>query len=72
MFVDLVVMENGGMVVGWSDMYFGYFRNFIVFGLVVNIGEGWETVRRVRICLVVGIFFCSSFFFFNSLYCFFW
>lgn len=49
MIVDLVVMENGGVVVGWSNMYYGYFRNFIVFGIVVNMGDGWEIVRRVRL-----------------------
>lgn len=49
MIVDLVVMENGGVVVGWSNMYYGYFRNFIVFGIVVNMGDGWEIVCRVRL-----------------------
>lgn len=50
--VDLAAMENGGMVVGWSDMHFGHPRNLIAPGLAANMGEGWETARRVRICLV--------------------
>lgn len=45
--VDLVAMENGGMVVGWSDMHFGHPRNLITPGLAVNMGEGWETARRL-------------------------
>lgn len=40
-------MVNGGIIVGWSNMYFGYFCNFIVFGIVVNMGDGWEIVCRV-------------------------
>ena len=46
--VDLVAMENGGVVVGWSDMHFGHPRNLIAPGLAANMGEGWETARRVR------------------------
>lgn len=45
--VDLVAMENGGVVVGWSDMHFGHPRNLIAPGLAANMGEGWETARRL-------------------------
>ncbi|XP_027041546.1 allantoicase-like [Pocillopora damicornis] len=45
--VDLAAMENGGMVVGWSDMHFGHPRNLIAPGLAANMGEGWETARRL-------------------------
>lgn len=70
--VDLAAMENGGMVVGWSDMHFGHPRNLIAPGLAANIGEGWETARRVRICLFAGTSLCSSPPFFNSPHCSLW
>ncbi|EFA77262.1 allantoicase [Heterostelium album PN500] len=44
--VDLAAIENGGIVVGCSDMYFGNKNNIIMPGRSVNMGDGWETKRR--------------------------
>ena len=47
MIVDLAAMENGGAVVGWSNMHYGHPRNLIAPGPGINMGDGWETARRV-------------------------
>ena len=49
MIVDLAAMENGGAVVGWSNMHYGHPRNLIAPGTAINMGDGWETARRVRL-----------------------
>ena len=41
-------MVNGGTIVGWSNMHFGHPRNLIAPGTAANMGDGWETARRVR------------------------
>ena len=46
--VDLAAMENGGTAVGWSNMHYGHPRNLIAPGRADNMGDGWETARRVR------------------------
>lgn len=48
MIADLAAMENGGAAVGWSNMHYGHPRNLIAPGTAVNMGDGWETARRVR------------------------
>jgi len=45
--VDLVAMENGGTAVGWSNMHFGHPRNLLAPGTAADMGDGWETARRV-------------------------
>ena len=50
--VDLAAMENGGTAVGWSNMHYGHPRNLIAPGRADNMGDGWETARRVRFFLL--------------------
>ena len=45
--VDLVAMENGGTAVGWSNMHFGHPRKLLAPGTAADMGDGWETARRV-------------------------
>jgi allantoicase len=44
--VDLAALENGGLVTGVSDEYFGRPQQLIAPGLARSMGEGWETRRR--------------------------
>jgi allantoicase len=44
--VDLAAMENGGLVVACSDMFFGHRHNLILPGRSTHMGDGWETKRR--------------------------
>ncbi len=45
-FVDLAAMENGGLVIGCSNMFYGTPNNLLLPGLARTMGEGWETARR--------------------------
>jgi allantoicase len=45
-FTDLAALENGGLVVGCSDMFFGHRHNLILPGRSTHMGDGWETKRR--------------------------
>jgi allantoicase len=44
--VDLAALENGGLVVGCSNMFYGSPNNLISPGLARTMGDGWETARR--------------------------
>ena len=44
--VDLAAMENGGLVVGCSNTFYGTPSNLLLPGLARTMGEGWETARR--------------------------
>jgi allantoicase len=44
--VDLAAIENGGMAVACSDMFFSDMNNMLLPGMPRNMGEGWETKRR--------------------------
>jgi allantoicase len=44
--IDLVAVENGGLAIASSDMFFGSRNNLILPGRGVNMGDGWETKRR--------------------------
>jgi allantoicase len=44
--IDLAAAENGGRVVGCSDMFYGSPANLIAPGPARVMGEGWETARR--------------------------
>jgi len=44
--VDLVAVENGGLAIASSDMFFGSRNNLILPGRGINMGDGWETKRR--------------------------
>ncbi|ROI33889.1 Allantoicase [Anabarilius grahami] len=45
--VDLVALVNGGVCVGYSDAHYGHPRNMIGLGRADNMGDGWETARRL-------------------------
>ena len=44
--IDLAAMENGGLVVSVSDMFFGHRHNLVLPGRSTHMGDGWETKRR--------------------------
>jgi allantoicase len=44
--VDLAAVENGGIVISCSDMFFGHRHNLIMPGRAFNMSDGWETKRR--------------------------
>jgi len=44
--VDLAAVQNGGLVLGASDMHFGAKDNLIMPGRAADMGDGWETRRR--------------------------
>jgi allantoicase len=44
--IDLAAVENGGLVVTCSDMFFGHRHNLIMPGRAANMSDGWETKRR--------------------------
>jgi allantoicase len=44
--IDLAAIQNGGLVLGASDMHFGSKDNLIMPGRARNMGDGWETRRR--------------------------
>lgn len=44
--IDLAAVENGGLVLSCSNMFFGHRHNLIMPGLAANMSDGWETKRR--------------------------
>ncbi|XP_053315850.1 probable inactive allantoicase [Spea bombifrons] len=44
---DLLSMANGGVCLGYSDAHFGHPRNLIGLGRAEDMGDGWETARRL-------------------------
>lgn len=44
--IDLVAVEQGGLVLACSDMFFGHRHNLIMPGRAINMSDGWETKRR--------------------------
>ncbi|KAM4771202.1 putative inactive allantoicase [Rhinophrynus dorsalis] len=44
---DLVSMVNGGVCLGFSDAHYGHPRNLIGLGRADDMGDGWETARRL-------------------------
>jgi allantoicase len=44
--IDLAAVENGGVPVACSDMFFSSMNNLIMPGRSENMGDGWETKRR--------------------------
>lgn len=44
--IDLAAVENGGLVLAASDMFFGHRHNLIMPGRSTHMGDGWETRRR--------------------------
>lgn len=45
--MDMTAMTSGGVLVGHSNAHFGHVRNLIEPQRARNMGEGWETARRV-------------------------
>ena len=43
---DLAALENGALVTGVSNEFYGRPQQLIAPGLARNMGEGWETARR--------------------------
>lgn len=44
--VDLAAIENGGVALSCSDMFFSSMNNLIMPDRAKNMGDGWETKRR--------------------------
>ncbi|HWP81337.1 MAG TPA: allantoicase [Bacteroidota bacterium] len=44
--LDLAAVENGGVAVAASDMFFSPMNNLLMPGRATNMGDGWETRRR--------------------------
>ena len=44
--IDLAAVENGGVALTCSDMFFSSMNNLIMPGRAENMGDGWETKRR--------------------------
>lgn len=44
--IDLAAVENGGLVMGCNDAFFGPKDNLIMPGRGINMGDGWETRRK--------------------------
>jgi allantoicase len=44
--IDLVAVENGGVVLASSDEFYGAPRNLLMPGRARNMGDAWETKRR--------------------------
>ena len=44
--IDLAAVENGGLVLACSDMFFGHRHNLIMPGRALDMSDGWETKRR--------------------------
>lgn len=45
--IDLACVENGCQCVSYSDAHYGHPRNLLNPGRGVNMGDGWETARRL-------------------------
>lgn len=44
--IDLAAVEQGGLVLSCSDMFFGHRHNLIMPGRARDMSDGWETKRR--------------------------
>jgi allantoicase len=44
--VDIAAVENGGISLACSDMFFSSMNNLIMPDRAANMGDGWETKRR--------------------------
>lgn len=44
--IDLAAVENGGVPLACSDMFFSSMNNLVMPGRSENMGNGWETKRR--------------------------
>uniref|UniRef100_A0A182W3G4 Allantoate amidinohydrolase n=1 Tax=Anopheles minimus TaxID=112268 RepID=A0A182W3G4_9DIPT len=46
--IDMIGMLNGGRCTGFSNAHYGHPRNLIKPNTGVNMGDGWETARRLN------------------------
>ena len=46
--IDLAAVENGGVALSCSDMFFSSMNNLVMPGRAENMGDGWETKRDVH------------------------
>lgn len=44
---DLIALKNGGKCLGHSNAHFGHPKNLIKSSKGINMGDGWETARRL-------------------------
>lgn len=44
---DLILLNNGGQCIKYSNAHFGHPRNLIKSKRGINMGDGWETARRL-------------------------
>lgn len=44
---DLLLLNNGGQCIKFSNAHFGHPRNLIKLKNGINMGDGWETARRI-------------------------
>ncbi|XP_050079446.1 allantoicase-like [Anopheles maculipalpis] len=45
--IDMIAMLNGGRCTGFSNAHYGHPRNLIKPSKPTNMGDGWETARRL-------------------------
>ncbi|XP_053659398.1 allantoicase-like [Anopheles marshallii] len=45
--IDVIAMLNGGRCTGFSNAHYGHPRNLIKPNNGINMGDGWETARRL-------------------------
>lgn len=45
--IDILALQNGARCVQFSNAHYGHPRNLIKPGRGVNMGDGWETARRL-------------------------
>lgn len=45
--IDLIALKNGGTCVSYSNAHYGHPRNLIKPNRGINMGDGWETSRRL-------------------------
>uniref|UniRef100_A0A182RE38 Allantoate amidinohydrolase n=1 Tax=Anopheles funestus TaxID=62324 RepID=A0A182RE38_ANOFN len=45
--IDMIAMLNGGRCIGFSNAHYGHPRNLIKPSTGINMGDGWETARRL-------------------------
>lgn len=45
--IDLMALKNGGICVSYSNAHYGHPRNLIKPNRGINMGDGWETGRRL-------------------------
>jgi allantoicase len=60
--VNLLGMEVGGVCLGYSNAHYGHPRNMLLPTVCPNIGNGWETARRLdRPSIITGKFSTLTF-----------